>query len=421
MRNAKTATAVLAGCVLLLGATCARAQDWPQWRGPSRDNKVTGFTEPKTWPKELTKKWSTKVGLGDASPVLVGDKIYAFTRDGQEEVVRCLDAATGEEKWKDKYEADAVTGPGARHPGPRSSPAAADGKVCTFGVGGVLSCYDADKGALLWRKETKAHPQFFTSVSPIIVDGKCIAYIGGRGKGEVVAYDLANGDEKWKWSGDGPAYGSPVLVTVGETKQIVTPTEKEVVGIDAADGKLLWKASYQAQYNSSTPVADGQTVICSGPPDMRGGGKGGTTAFKIEKKDDGFAAAEAWTQPKTFAGIYNTPVLKNGLLYGLTVAGGGGRMGQGPTQIFCLKADTGDVLWTDETKRGQCGEILDAGSVLLALTSDTELLVFKPGDKKYEEVAKYKVADSETWAYPIIAGNRVFVKDKDSLTLWLIE
>jgi outer membrane protein assembly factor BamB len=421
MRRAKTA-AVLASCVLLLGAISARAQDWPQWRGPNRDNKVIGFTEPKTWPKELTKKWNVKVGLGDASPVMVGDKIFVFTRDGKEEVVRCLNAATGDEKWKDKYETDAVTGPGGGHPGPRSAPAAADGKVCTFGVAGVLSCYDADKGKLLWRKETKAHPQFFTSASPIIVDGKCIAYIGGRGKGEVVAYDLATGDEKWKWSGDGPAYGSPVLVTLDKVKQIVTPTEKEVVGIDAADGKLLWKAAFQARYNSATPVADGQTIICSGPPDMRGGGKGGTTAFKIEKKGDDFDAKEAWTQPKTFAGIYNTPVLKDGLLYGLTsAAGGGGRMGQGPTNIFCMKADSGDVLWTDPTKRGQCGEIFDAGSVLLALTSDKELLAFKPSDKKYEEVATYKVADSETWAYPIIAGNRVFVKDKDSLTLWAIE
>jgi outer membrane protein assembly factor BamB len=158
MRIAKTTAVVLAARVLLFGVDCTRAQDWPQWRGPNRDNKLTGFTEPKTWPKELAKKWSTKVGLGDASPVLVGDKIYVFTRDGKEEVVRCLDAATGEEKWKDKYAAEAVTGPGGGHPGPRSSPAIADGKVCTFGVGGILSCYDADKGKILWRKETKAHP-----------------------------------------------------------------------------------------------------------------------------------------------------------------------------------------------------------------------------------------------------------------------
>lgn len=418
------ASAVLVAGVLAVGASRSLSQDWPQWRGPNRDNKITGFTEPKTWPKELTKKWSVKVGLGDAPPVLAGDRLYVFTREGKEEVVRCLDAATGDQKWQDKYVASAVGGPASGHPGPRSSPAVADGKVCTFGVDGQLSCYDAAAGKLLWRKETKGHPQFFTSASPVIVDGKCVIYAGGRGNGELVAYDLANGEEKWKWSGDGPAYGSPILVTFGTTQQIVTPTEKELVGVAASDGKLLWKAPFLAQYNSFTPVADGQMVICSGPPAMQrgggAGGKGGTTAYKIEKQGDGFAAKEAWTEPKTYSSIYNTPVLKDGLLYGLT-ASGGRRPGQGPTNIYCVQADTGKVLWTDPTKRGECGEIFDAGSVLLALTSDSELLAFKPSDKKYEQVAKYKVANSPTWAPPVIAGNRVFVKDKESLTLWTIE
>jgi hypothetical protein len=94
--------------------------------------------------------------------------------------------------------------------------------------------------------------------------------------------------------------------------------------------------------------------------------------------------------------------------------------GRGPTNIFCMSAKTGDVLWTDPTKRGECGTILDAGSVLLALTSDSDLVVFKPSDKEYTEVAKYKVADTPTWAGPIVSGNRVFVKDRDALTLWTI-
>src|SRR5260370_28423792 len=339
MQKAK-ATVVMVGFVLVLGASGVRAQDWPQWRGPNRDNKVTGFKEPKTWPKELTKKWSVKVGLGDASPVLVGDKLFSFTRDGKEEVVRCLDAATGDEKWMDKYEADAVTGSGSGHPGPRSSPVVADGKVCTFGVGGTLSCYDADKGMKLWRKETKVHPQFFTSASPIIVDGKCIQYIGGGGrgssKGDIVAYDLATGDEKWKWSGEGPAYGSPGLMSADKTNMLVTLDTKNLKDINAADGKLLWEAPFSAQYNSGTPIIDGQKVICSGP-------NAGTVEFKVQKKDDGFKAEQAWKQTKSAAGIYNTPVLKDGLLYGLTVAGGGGPMGRGPTRLFCMNTHNCDA------------------------------------------------------------------------------
>jgi outer membrane protein assembly factor BamB len=420
MTSAKTA-GVLVVCVFILGASGVRAQDWPQWRGPNRDNKVIGFTEPKEWPKELTKKWTTKVGLGDASPVLVGDKVYTFTRDGSDEIIRCLDAEKGMEVWSDKYEAKPAMVPGNGHTGPRSSPVVADGKVCTLGVDGVLSCLDAAKGTLAWRKDSKAKPRFYTASSPIIVDGMCIAYLGGPGKGEVVAYDLATGDEKWKSPGDGPAYGSPVLLTVDKTKQVVTLSEKGLVGIGAADGKLLWKAPFSAQYNSGTPIVDGQTVICSGPADMRAGGKGGTVAFKIEKNGDEFKATEAWSQPKSPASIYNTPVLKDGLLFGLSPAGGGRGMGASPTNLFCIKANTGDVLWTDTAKRGDCGAILDAGSVLLALTSDNELVVFKPSDKQFTEVAKYKVADSPVWSYPIISGNRVFVKDKDSLTLWTIE
>jgi outer membrane protein assembly factor BamB len=411
MRITSATTGVIVyGAILLVGNN-AWTQDWPQWRGPNRDNKVTGFTEPKTWPKELTKKWTTAVGLGDASPVLVGDKLYVFTRDGGDEVIWCLDAGKGTEVWKDKYAADPAQVPMGGHKGPRSSPVVADGKVCTLGVGGVLSCLDAAGGKVVWRKDSKAKPRFYTASSPLILDGKCIAFLGGEGKGELVAYDLANGDEKWKWSGEGPAYGSAVLMTVDGVKQLVTLTQKSLVGVGVADGKLLWQVPYASRYNSCTPVVDGQTVICSAP-------NAGTVAFKVEKKDDGFAATEAWKQAKSPAGIYNTPVLKEGALFGLTSAGRG-------ANLFCMDAKTGDVLWTDSTSRGECGEILDAGSVLLGLTSDCELVAFKPSNKEFAQLAKYKVAEKGgndgPWAYPIIAGNRIFVKDKDSLTLWMIE
>jgi outer membrane protein assembly factor BamB len=413
MTKGKLTTGVLVGCVLL-SATCVQAQDWPQWRGPNRDNKVAGFTVPKEWPKELKKGWSTKVGMGDASPVLVGDKLYVFTREGGDEYIRCLNASDGNEVWKDKYTATAVTGPGAGiHAGTRSSPAVADGKVCTLGAAGVLSCLDAAKGTVVWRKDIKAWPQFFTASSPIIIDGKCIAFLGGSGRGgsgksEFAAYDLASGDEKWKWTGEAAAYSSPVLMTVDKTKMLVVLSDKALVGIDPGNGKLLWETAFKSRYNSETPVADGDIVICSGAGP-------GTVAYKIEKKDDTFSAKQLWKQTVA-SGIYNTPLLKDGLIYGL--ASGGGR---GSTTLFCLKADTGDKAWTDDTKRGECGGVLDAGSVLFLFSSDSELVVFKPSDKKFEEVAKYKIASSPTWAYPIIAGNRVFVKDKDSVTLWTIE
>jgi hypothetical protein len=221
------------------------------------------------------------------------------------------------------------------------------------------------------------------------------------GKGEVTAFDLATGESKWKWPGDGPSYGSPVVATLSGVKQVVVPTDQNLVGIGAADGKLLWQTPLSGgRYNTGTPVIDGETVICMG------------TAYAIAKDGDKFAAKQVWKGQAPHN--YNTPVLKDSLLYGLT---GRGR----ETNFYCQDAKTGKVLWTDETRRGECGAVLDAGPVLVALTSDTQLVVFKPSKDGYEEVAKYKVADSPTWAYPIIDGKRVFVKDRDSLALWTIE
>ena len=104
--------------VLLFGAGRAAAQDWPQSRGPNRDNHVVGFKAPKTWPKELTKKWKVAVGQGDSSPVLVGDKLYVFGHIGDSEVTQCLDAANGKEIWKESYKAQAGPPAGGIRAGP---------------------------------------------------------------------------------------------------------------------------------------------------------------------------------------------------------------------------------------------------------------------------------------------------------------
>ena len=401
--------AMVAGLVLI-SATCAFAQDWPQWRGANRDGKVTGFTAPENWPKELTQKWKVTVGTGDATPALVGDKLYVFARQGDDEVTLCLDAATGKELWLNKYAAQAVGGPASRHPGPRSSLAVADGKVVTLGVGGVLSCLDTVTGKLVWRKDPfpKVVPKFFTAMSPIIVDGIAIAHLGGKGNGAIIAFDLATGDQKWQWAVEGPEYSSPVLLTVEGTKQIVTLTEKSIVGVGLADGKLLWQLPFVPQrraYNAATPIIDGQTIIYTGA------GRG-AKAVKIEKQADGFAAKELWSNPEV-APQFNTPALTDGLLFGLSDSG----------NFFCINAQTGQTAWIDTIQRDRGGfaAIVDAGSVILALPSNSELIAFRPSDKEYTELARIKVADTPTYAHPVIAGNRVFVKDQETVAMLTIE
>ncbi len=410
MNNAHRSRVMMAGCVIMVGAGLVIAQDWPQWRGPNRDGKVEGFTAPQQWPQQLTQKWRTTVGLGCATPALVGDKLYVFTRQGDDEVTLCLDAGSGKELWRDQYAAQAVTGAPSRHPGPRSSPAVAEGKVVTLGVGGVVSCLDAAGGKLVWRKNPfpKVTPRFFTAMSPVIIDGMAIAHVGGQGNGALMAFDLATGDTKWQWTGEGPEYASPALLTVAGTEQVVTLAEKSVVGVGAADGKLLWQLPFAPQsraYNAATPIVDGQTVI------YMGAGRG-AKAVRIEKEGDGFAAKELWSNADA-SPQFNTPVLRDGLLFGLSQRG----------NFFCINAQTGQTAWIDQAQqdRGGFGAVVSAGSCLLALPSNSELIVVKPGAQQYEEVARIKVSDTPTYAHPVVAGNRIFVKDQETVTMYTVE
>jgi len=201
-------TNMLASCVLVvLSAADIWAQDWPQWRGPNRDNKVEGFTVPKAWPETLTKKWSATVGTGVSSPALVGDKLYAFGRIDGDEVTTCLNATTGKVVWQEKYSTAAVEGAARGYGGPRSTPAVSEGKVYTLGVNGTLSCLDAATGQIVWRKGSGEPPRFYTSASPLIADGKCIVFGSA-----LTAFDVTSGEVKWKGPGGTP-YGSPVLMT----------------------------------------------------------------------------------------------------------------------------------------------------------------------------------------------------------------
>jgi len=365
---------------------------------------------PEKLPVEPIQKWKITVGAGDSTPALVDGKLYVFARQGEDEVALCLNADDGEELWRDQYTAQAVTGAAARHPGPRSSPTVTDGKVVTLGVGGVLSCLDAATGKVVWRKDPfpKVVPTFFTGMSPIIVDGMCIAHLGGAGNGAIIAYDLNTGDEKWRWTGEGPEYASPALLTVDGTKQIVTLAEKSIVGVGAADGKLLWQlpfAPVRRAYNAATPIIDGQTVIFIGAAR-------GAKAVKIEKQGDGFVTQELWSNEDVDV-QFNTPVLKEGLLFGST----------SKDNLFCLNAQTGQTAWIDTIRRGSGGfaAILDAGPVMLALPSNSELIAFAPSDEEYTELARIKVADAATYAHPVIAGNRIYVRDEDTIAMWVIE
>jgi len=230
-------------------APVAALPEWPQWRGPNRDGAVVGAAAPAVWPKELKVRWRMTVGTGHSSPVVADGRVYQFARQGEEEVLIALDAATGKELWKTPGLAVAYEmNPAARGhgKGPKSTPVVAGGRVFTLGITGVLSAHDAKTGKLIWRKDfSKQYPStsplYGTAMSPVVVGDLLVAHVGGHDRGALTAFDPANGSVKWSFEPDGPAYSSPVVVNVGGERQLVTFTQKELVAVSPANGKLLWK------------------------------------------------------------------------------------------------------------------------------------------------------------------------------------
>ncbi len=399
----------LAVCALAPAAAQRPGTDWPQWRGAARDGAAS-FTPPASWPERLTQRWKVEVGLGYSAPIIAGDRVFAFSRQDDNEVMRALDAATGKTIWETKYAAVYKPNPAATRThgtGPKSTPTFADGRLYTLGMSGIVSAFDAASGKLLWQKPSPpVEPLYHTAMSPVVDRGLVIVHVGGHGNGALTAFDARTGDVKWSWNGDGPAYGSPVVVELGGTRQVVTVTQENLVGVSAAGGELLWKRPYavRATRNAATPILHGQTVIISGlglP----------VTAFRVMKRGEQWVFEDVWENNDVTMDM-STGVLVGSTLYGFSARNSG--------QFFAVDADTGQTRWLSEGRQAENAAVVRAGDLWLALQADAQLLVARGNPKQFEILKRYNVADSATWAQPVLSGDRVLVKDVNSITLWTL-
>jgi outer membrane protein assembly factor BamB len=184
---------------------------------------VPGFRAPAVWtPERIRTSWSVKVGEGHASPVIAGGRVYVFAREGEQEILRCLNLADGREIWKDAYAAPYEMSLAARKhgKGPKATPVVAGNRVFALGIAGHFSAWDAVTGRVLWRKDfggefKTTSPEFGAAASPLVEGETVITHVGGKHGGALTAFDTATGATRWRWDGDGPGYASPVIATLG--------------------------------------------------------------------------------------------------------------------------------------------------------------------------------------------------------------
>ena len=388
--------------------TAQSTAPWPQWRGPERDGVASAFTVPTTWPAQLTRKWAVTVGVGHASPVISGTRVIVHTRQEAREIVAAHDLETGKQLWQQGIEAPYTVNPAAagHGPGPKSTPAIGGGRVFTFGISGIFSAHDLATGKLLWRKNAPpTPPEFGTATSPLVDGNSVIAFLGGKNAGALTAMDAATGAVKWEWKGDGPGYSSPVIATFAGTRHVIVQSQNRLVGVNAADGRLLWETPIKTPYeqNSVTPLVIGDLVISAGLENP-------TIAYWVSAGlGKGWSATPRWRN-EDVSMYMSSPAVTGTTLFGLSNRNRG--------QFFAIDTATGKTLWTTKGREAENASIVRAGNYLLFATTNSELIVARANSARYEEVRRYSVADSATWAHPAFAGRTIILKDANQLTAW---
>ena len=382
--------------------TASDSADWPQWRGPNRDG-VSGSKLAETpWPSDgPPRRWKVPGGPGHSGIAVAGDRLYTMLQEGEEEIVLCLDAATGATRWRFSARAKFVEPSGG--PGPRATPAVFDGCVYTLGGTGLLHALDGATGAILWRRDLVRDfggriPEYGFASSPLI-EGDLVIVQPGAPEASVAAFDRKDGRRVWATGKDPAGYSSPVAATIAGRRQIVALTGAAVVGIDARHGRILWSHPWTASHNIVTPVVDGDRVFVSS-----GYGKG-CTLLRI--------AADPWTVTPVYVSTkmksqLSTPVLDRGSLYGFD-----------DEFLVCLAFETGELRW--KARGFGKGGLVAADDRLIVLGETGRLALVDATPAEFRERAAIRISETRCWAAPSVARGRLWLRDQESFSCFDIE
>ena len=404
--NATLAITLLAAS----GASLAMADDWPAWRGSQRDGicRETGLLQ--QWPAEGPKLLWKATGLGEgySGPAIVGKVLYTMgSFDGKEWIIALDTEAGGRLLWQTPIGPIEYDG---YCPGARSTPTTDGDRVYGVGASGRLACLDRASGKLLWSKSYVADfggtvPRWAYAES-VLIDGNLLLCTPGGPKATLAALDKATGRTEWASTfGDLASYSSIVKASAGGIDQYVAFTADGVVGVDARDGKLLWRykePDHSADWgdvNVATPIWSEGTVFAASNYGVGGG------MAKIEKTPDGFRAEQVYFT-KDMKNHHGGMILLGGALYGCN----------DPGILMCLDYRTGKVLWHSRTP-GKCS-LLCAEGMLYCRSETGPICLVEATPKGFNLKGRFDQpdrSDQKSWPHPVIAHGKLYLRDQDVL------
>lgn len=402
----------LAILALVAASAVGWGQDWPQFRGQSRDGVVPGQESLPAFPAGGPRLvWERAVGSGFSAPAVTGGRLLLFHRQGGMEVVEALQAVDGKRIWEFAYETTYKDDFGFEN-GPRATPVIANGRVFTFGAAGVLHCLDLETGAKRWSVDTHAEfgvrKGFFGAAStPLVLDGRVIANIGGAEGAGIVAFDAESGAKVWTATDHEASYSSPVAARIDGGLLAIFFTREGLVAVEPESGHVAyerrWRSRSRASVNAATAVVLGDIVFLSASY--------GTGAIAMRLR--GGQIEVLWSGEDVIDNHYSSCVRSGSTLFGFH-----GRQEYGQS-FRAADLVSGEVLWSSD--RLPAGSVLRVGDRLLLLLETGELLLAAASREKFEVLARAQILGRETRAFPAVANGLLFARDKDTLVclrLW---
>lgn len=395
--------------VWLCGPLELSGGDWPQILGPERNGIAVEESIPDQIPADgLSLVWEHPVGSGFAGAAVAGTDCIVFHRRGEQEVVECLHAATGQSQWKQTFDCGYRSAISSDD-GPRCVPLISGKRVIVFGANGGLRCLARENGEVMWQVETHdkwdvPDGYFGAGSSPIVVGDLVIVNVGAaRDAAGVVAFKLDSGEVVWEKTDNLASYSSPVLTRVGQQDCVIVVARYNTVGLDPKTGDELFSIRFGARgptVNGASPVVVDQHLLL-------------TASYRIGAvwgKLDAEGFQQVWQSDEIVSSQYATPIVLNGVIFGVH-----GRQDSGTASIVCFDPGTRKIHWSHEGL--DYGTLIAADGRLLYLSCMGELMAFRASTTAYTQLWRTRIQSPTPSGYrlPALSNGRLFVRDNEKL------
>ncbi len=397
------------GSLFLLIATSfqpASAGDWPQILGVNRNGIAVDEKLADSLPAGgPAKVWQAEIGSGFAGVAVADQKLVLFHRLENKDTLTAYNAETGKELWSQGFETNFVPQI-VPDDGPRAVPTIHKDRVYALAPNGGLYCVDMKTGKPLWQRQTQkefnAPAGYFGSGSSPLVEGKLlIVNVGGDKAGAgMVAFDLETGKTEWKSVNDQASYSSPIAVTVSGTRHLLCLTRLNFVSLDPMTGEERFRTPFGQRgptVNAAIPILMKNQVLLTASY--------GIGAELLTIQPDKFEVS--WND-EVLASQYTTPIVHDGMIYGVD-----GRQDGGSVTLKCFDPQTRKVAWMQTTSA--YATLIAADGKLLVMHTNGLLKIVDLNKKAYREIASAQLLPGTTRALPALANGRLYVRNDNTL------